>query len=56
LKTRALLANHKFAAFVDTYKVKDGLTQIDTDGTNLHGTPPLLTSTPSWGFGGGPCQ
>jgi hypothetical protein len=43
LKTRALLANYNFAACVDAYKVKDSLSKIDTDGANLHGTPPLST-------------
>src|SRR6516225_6042241 len=56
LRSRALLANHHFTPGVHTYKVKDRLSQIDTDGANIHGTPPVLTSTPSRGLGGGPCQ
>src|ERR1700751_2552016 len=56
LRPRALPANHNFTPCVDTYKVKYSLSQIDTDGANLHGTPPLFTSTPSRALGGGPSQ
>src|SRR6201987_5778746 len=56
LRPRALLANHDSTPCIDTYKVKDRLSQTDTDGANLHGTPPVLTSTPSRGLGGGPYQ
>src|SRR6202008_2756051 len=49
LSPRALLANHDFTPPVDTCKVKDSLSQIDTNGANLHGTPPVLTSTSSTG-------
>src|SRR6516225_8657186 len=56
LRPRALLANYDCTPCVQTYKVKDRLPKIDTNGANLHGTPPVLTSTPSKGLGGGPCQ
>src|ERR1700741_5210933 len=56
LSPRALFANYNFTSCVHTHQVKDRLPQIDTNGANLHGAPPVLTSTPSRGLGGGPCQ
>src|SRR5262249_37977057 len=43
---RALLAHHYLPARVKNNQMKDRLPKINADRVNLHGTPPVYTSTP----------